>query len=95
MLCDSPDELKRRMPGTVLIVLSTQAREVRAVLADAEGVSSSVLVGDGVHLVVDDAPRHMRNSRKQLEAASTPFDSIEPSEPSIEDLFVAYVQAQG
>jgi len=94
MLCDSPDELKRRMPGTVLIVPSTRAREVREVLADAEGVSSSVLVGDGVHLVVDDAPGRIAQFRKQLEAASIPFDSIDPGEPSIEDLFVAYVQAQ-
>ncbi len=94
MLCDSPDELKRRMPGTVLIVPSTRAREVREVLAGAEGVSSSVLVGDGVHLVVDDAPRRIAQFRKQLEAASIPFDSIGASEPSIEDLFVAYVQAQ-
>ena len=94
MLCDSPDELKRRMPGTVLIVPSTRAREVHEVLANAEGVSSSVLVGDGVHLVVDDAPRRIAQFRKQLEAASIPFDSIGASEPSIEDLFVAYVQAQ-
>jgi len=94
MLCASPDELKRRMPGTVLIVPSTRAREVHEVLANAEGVSSSVLVGDGVHLVVDDAPRRIAQFRKQLEAASIPFDSIGASEPSIEDLFVAYVQAQ-
>jgi len=94
MLCDSPDELKRRMRGTVLIVPSTRARAVHEVLASAEGVSSSVLVGDGVHLVVDDAPRRIAQFRKQLEAASIPFDSIGASEPSIEDLFVAYVQAQ-
>ena len=78
----------------MLIVPSTRAREVHKALANAEGVSSSVLVGDGVHLVVDDAPRRIAQFRKQLEAASIPFDSIGASEPSIEDLFVAYVQAQ-
>ena len=94
MLCDSPDELKRRMRGTVLIVPSTRAREVHERCANAEGVSSSVLVGDGVHLVVDDAQRRIAQLRKQLGARIDPFDSIAPSEPTIEDLFVAYVQAQ-
>ncbi len=95
MLCDSPEELKRRMPGTVLTVASPRAREVHMQLANAEGVSSLVLVGDGVHLVVDDAERRLPELRRTLDAASIPFDAITPSEPTIEDLFVAYVQGRG
>jgi len=94
MLCDTPERLKRRMPGTVLVVNSPRARDVRERLADAEGVSSVVLVGDGVHLVVDDAELRLPELRRNLDSASIPFDTITPSEPTIEDLFVAYVQEQ-
>ncbi|HTY54490.1 MAG TPA: ABC transporter ATP-binding protein [Candidatus Binataceae bacterium] len=94
MLCDTPEKLKHRMPGTVLVVSSPQAREVRDRLAHADGVSSVVLVGNGVHLVVDDAQRRLPQLRQSLEAGSIPFDAITPSEPTIEDLFVAYVQGE-
>jgi len=94
MLCDTPEKLKQRMPGTVLVVSSPRAREIRERLANAEGVSSVVLVGDGVHLVVDDAERRLPELRRSLDTASIPFDAITPSEPTIEDLFVAYVQGQ-
>lgn len=95
MMCDTPEQLKQRMPGTVLIVASPKAREVHAQLAKAEGVSSLVLVGDGVHLVVDNAERRLPEIKRSLDAASIPFDTITPSEPTIEDLFVAYVQGRG
>ena len=94
MLCDTPEKLKQRMPGTVLVVSSPRAREIRDRLANAEGVSSLVLVGDGVHLVVDDAERRLPELRRSLDAALIPFDALTPSEPTIEDLFVAYVQGQ-
>ncbi len=94
ILCDTPEKLKQRMPGEVLVVSSPRAREVRERLANAAGVSSLVLVGDGVHLVVDDAQRRLPELRRSLDTASIPFDAITPSEPTIEDLFVAYVQGQ-
>jgi len=94
MLCDTPEKLKQRMPGKVLVVNSPKAREIRDRLANAAGVSSLVLVGDGVHLVVDDAERRLPELRRSLATASIPFDAITPSEPTIEDLFVAYVQGQ-
>jgi len=94
LLCDTPEKLKQRMPGTVLVVSSPRARDIRDRLANAAGVSSLVLVGDGVHLVVDDAERRLPELRRNLDTASIPFDAIAPSEPTIEDLFVAYVQGQ-
>ncbi|MGD0076440.1 MAG: ABC transporter ATP-binding protein [Candidatus Binataceae bacterium] len=92
MLCDTPDKLKQQMPGTVIVVNSPRAREIRERLADAAGVSSLVLVGDGVHLVVDDAELRLPELRRSLDDASIPYDAITPSEPTIEDLFVAFVR---
>jgi len=94
MLCGAPEELKGKMPGAVLAVGSSRPREVRRHLEGAEGVRGIVMVGDGVHLVVDDAGRRSPELRRLLDAASIPFDAITPGEPTIEDLFVAYVQSR-
>ncbi|HXZ87895.1 MAG TPA: ABC transporter ATP-binding protein [Candidatus Binataceae bacterium] len=95
LLCDTPERLKAQMPGATLVVVSPHPREVRDRLSGAEGVSNVVLVGDGVHLVVDDASRRCAEAKQMLTAAGIPFDEIAESEPSIEDLFVAYVGSQG
>lgn len=71
-----------------------QLRDVRAVLARAEGILSVVLVDDGVHLVVDDAERRVPELRQRLRAAGLPFGQIARVPPTIEDLFVAAVQTQ-
>ena len=94
LLCDTPGALKRRMPGNVVVIPSPRAREVRDQLAHADGVSSLMLMGNAVHLVVDDAPLRIPALARALQLRSIPFDSMTPSEPSIEDLFVACVQKQ-
>jgi ABC-2 type transport system ATP-binding protein len=94
LLCDTPERLKESMPGALVIVNSPRARAVREHLAEAPGVSSAILMGVGVHLVVDDAQRRIPELRQRLTDAAIPFDEITASEPAIEDLFVAYVRAR-
>jgi ABC-2 type transport system ATP-binding protein len=52
-------------------------------------VLNALLVGDGVHLVVDDAPGRTPELRAKLQAAGLAFDRLEEVPPTIEDLFVA------
>ena len=94
LFCDTPAQLKKRMPGTAVSVLSAEPRWLREVLEGADGVSALVLVGDGVHLVVDDAGRRIPELQARLEAAGVPYDEMAQVTPSIEDLFVAAVQGQ-
>ncbi len=94
LLCDTPGNLKKRMPGAIVIVSSSRAREIRDLLAGAEGVSTVLLVGAGLHLVVDDAERRVPELKARMQAAGVAFDEITASEPAIEDLFVAYVQGR-
>jgi ABC-2 type transport system ATP-binding protein len=91
LLCEAPERLKARMPGAVLTITSLRAREIRERLAGAEGVSRLMLVGDGVHVVVDDAERRLPELKQRLDAAAIGYDEMVRSEPAIEDLFVAYV----
>ncbi|WP_031404056.1 ABC transporter ATP-binding protein [Thiomonas sp. FB-Cd] len=87
--CDTPARLKAAMPGTLLAVLSGQPRAVRKIIASATGVLGMLLMGDRVHVRVDDAGRRMPELRAALDAAGLANARINPAEPGIEDVFVA------
>jgi ABC-2 type transport system ATP-binding protein len=92
LFCDTPNRLKSELSGAVIAVISPRPREVRDELVHATGVSSLVLVGDGVHLVVDDAERRLPELRQRLTAAGSPFEQITRVTPTIEDVFAASVK---
>lgn len=88
LFCDEPARLKARLGKSVLVVVSPEARRMRDELASAEGISSLVLIGDGVHAVVDDAGRRVPEFEGRLKNAGIPFEPIRQVTPTIEDLFV-------
>jgi ABC-2 type transport system ATP-binding protein len=89
LFCETPAALKTHLRGAVLSLISSEPRRVRAELDGAEGVLNALLVGDGVHLVVDHAARRIPELRARMRAANLPFDRLEEVAPTIEDLFVA------
>ncbi len=89
LFCETPAELKTHLRGEVISVVSSKPRRVRAALAEADGVLNALLVGNGVHLVVDHAERRIPELRARMQAAGLPFDRLERAAPTIEDLFVA------
>jgi ABC-2 type transport system ATP-binding protein len=93
LFCDTPANLKARMGKGVLSVTSAEPRGLRSALEDAEGISSLVLTGDGLHVVVDDAARRILEFEARLKSANAPFDAIQQVAPTIEDLFVDAVQS--
>jgi len=95
LFCDAPSLLKQHLEKQVLAVSSAEPRKVRDALAGAEGVSTLVLRGDGVHAVVDDANRRMPEFKSRLAATGAPFDELVPTAPSMEDLFVELVTRKG
>jgi len=93
LFCDKPANLKARMGKGVLSVTSAEPRWLRASLEHAAGISSLVLTGDGLHVVVDDAARRIPEFEARLKSANIPYDAIQQVAPSIEDLFVDAVQS--
>lgn len=89
LYCETPARLKKQLRGAVVSVVASDARRVRAELERADGVLNVLLVGDGVHLVVDDSARRIPELRTALQTARLTFDRIEEVAPTIEDLFVA------
>jgi ABC-2 type transport system ATP-binding protein len=88
MHCDTPAALKRLMPGALVAIASPDPRAVRDALTGQPGVRTVVLVGDGVHLVVDNAGR-IAELEHRLAAGAIPYARIAEVTPTIEDLFAA------
>jgi len=95
LFCDTPANLKTTMSKGVLSVTGPEPRALRSQLEHADGISSLVLTGDGLHLVVDDAPRRVPEFEARLRAARVSFDAIQLVAPTIEDLFVDAVGSGG
>ena len=94
LFCDTPSALKTGMRKGVLSVASAEPRRVRTELEDADGISSLVMSGDGLHIVVDDVSIRKPEFVQRLTRAGIPFNSVQQVAPTIEDIFVDAVQEQ-
>ena len=88
LFCDEPENLKARMPGAVLSIVTTEGRRLRDELRAVPGVTGTVLVGDAIHVFVDDGARRLREIQARLDSDHTDYSEIAQVPPSIEDLFV-------
>jgi ABC-2 type transport system ATP-binding protein len=95
LFCDTPANLKAGMVKGVLSITGPDPRSMRIQLEDADGISSLVLTGDALHVVVDDAARRIPEFEARLKSANVPFDAIQQVAPTIEDLFVDAVGSGG
>jgi len=95
LYCDTPAVLKQRMPGALIAISSAEGRNVRNAVGGLPGVSNALLVGDGVHAMVDDANTRIPELREALGHAGICFSSIAVATPSIEDVFVALLETGG
>ncbi|HVJ09092.1 MAG TPA: ABC transporter ATP-binding protein [Acidisarcina sp.] len=96
LFCDTPDNLKMKFGKDVLSIPSSDARRAHQELEHAEGISSLILTGDGVHVVVDNAGRRIPEFENRLRNSGIPYDAIRQVTPTIEDLFVdAVTSGQG
>ena len=88
LFCDTPNNLKSKLGKGVLSVISPEPLRLRAELEHAEGISSLVVTGDGLHVMVDDAGRRIPEFEARLKESGIPFEAIHQVTPTIEDLFV-------
>ena len=88
LFCDTPNNLKSKLGKGVLSIISPEPLRLRSQLEHAEGISSLVVTGDGLHVVVDDAGRRIPEFEARMKEAGIPFEAIHQVTPTIEDLFV-------
>ncbi|MGB5232183.1 MAG: ATP-binding cassette domain-containing protein [Desulfoprunum sp.] len=85
----SPDEIRRLMPGRILTIRSSRAREVTTILEGRTSATAVNTFGDSVHLVCPDIDRPTEEARRLLELAGVDWDHMKESSPSLEDVFVS------
>ncbi|HEX7683524.1 MAG TPA: ABC transporter ATP-binding protein [Trinickia sp.] len=89
--CAAPGALKRHVHGALLAIEGGDPRAVRDALAGAPGVLGILLMGDRVHVQVDDRASRIAELQARLSAQAVAHGAIEAIEPGIEDVFVALV----
>ena len=87
--CDTPSRLKQMMPGALLAVGTANARGAYAALEGVPGIQGLLLMGDRVHVRVDDADRRLPELRGVLAERGIADAEVTRIEPGIEDVFVA------
>jgi len=91
----TPEELKRDLDGHHLLRLDTGATlDTMQTLESVPGVIESAVFGGGLHVVVDDGQAVMDRIRQKLQAENIEIRKLEPITPSLEDVFVAMIEAE-
>jgi ABC-2 type transport system ATP-binding protein len=92
LFCDKPDLLKQSLRNRVVAVATSDPRSARTAIEKTKGLRSVVLVGDGMHLLVDDASQLIPVLREKMAAANVEYSAVEAVTASLEDVFVNAVQ---
>jgi ABC-2 type transport system ATP-binding protein len=94
LLCDTPEMLKSRLPGGVVAVVSPTPLAIRDLIGGDAAFADSLVVGNELHLLVDDPELRVPQLRTILDAHAVSYDEILSVPPSIEDLFVSAVKGE-
>jgi len=88
LICDRPQSLRAMMSKAVLSVVSSAAGRIKQILAGEKAIFGAIVVGDSVHLFVEDASLALSRIQVLLDTASVPYEAIEQVSPTVEDFFV-------
>jgi ABC-type multidrug transport system ATPase subunit len=87
---DTPAALQASMEGVMLDVVASEPRGARDILRASPEVRSAYLFGDTIHVLLDSGS-DLGGPRRVLDNGGIAVESIEPSTPSLEDVFMGLV----
>ena len=91
----SPAELKRGLTAHSLLYLdSSDPLDTMRALESVSGVVEVAVFGGGLHVTVDDVEATSARMREALAAKGIEVKRLERIEPSMEDVFVALIEAE-
>lgn len=88
LFCDTPEMLKARLGKQIVLIVAQEPRRAKTVLEGLAGISSLVLRGDALRVVVDDAAQRAPEFAASLRTAGVVIDLMQQVSPTIEDVFV-------
>ena len=92
---DTPRALRTRVVEPILKVLTESAPRAVEALTGAPGIVDAAMFGRALHVTVEDAEVGATRIRKVLGAVGSTVKDIHPVDPSLEDVFVSLVRAEG
>ncbi|GLI38678.1 ABC transporter ATP-binding protein [Geobacter hydrogenophilus] len=94
LACDTPDNLRGLMDGTILEVRTPDPRRAALLLRERLEGESVGIFGDRLHVVTRDAEETGRAIKAIMEGAGVTVQSIRPVEPSLEDVLVSVLSGE-
>jgi len=92
---DTPRALRARVVAPILEVRTDDAPGAVDTLLGARGVIDAAMFGRALHVTVSSAEEGSTAVRAAMAAAGRQVTSIRPVQPSLEDVFVSLVRAEG
>jgi len=92
---DAPRALRDRVVEPILQVRTDDAPRAVEALVGAPGILEAAMFGRLLHVTVEEAEGGRETVRRILEDAGRTVEDMRPVEPSLEDVFVSLVRAEG
>jgi ABC-2 type transport system ATP-binding protein len=92
---DAPRALRRRVVEPILQVRTDDAPRAVEALVGAPGILEAAMFGRLLHVTVEEAESGRRAVRHILESAGRTVTDMQAVDPSLEDVFVSLVRAEG
>ena len=92
---DTPRELRRRMTAPILELHTDNAPKAVEALMGAAGIVETAMFGRNVHVTLDAVEGAQDVVRHAMAAAGREVHGLRAIEPSLEDVFVSLVRAEG
>jgi len=95
LVCGTPDDVKARMRGTILQVVTTNSRGAVAALKQRLRAESVGLFGDRIHIVTQEPDATAAQVESILAGSGIRITDRRRVEPTLEDVFISIVGSQG
>ncbi len=92
---DSPENIRAAIPGELIEVYAEDWQAARRALQDVPGVLEVQTYGEALHLLVDSAPRRLRQVRAVLRRARVRYRNLRPAPLRMEEAFVFLIHRLG
>ena len=92
--CDTPEVLRRRVPGELLAVWTPHLVAAREAIGRLPGVLETQTYGDVLHVFVDNAARMIPLVEATLAASGIAVIDVRLTAPRVEEAFVSLIRAR-
>jgi ABC-2 type transport system ATP-binding protein len=93
--CDTPDGLRRLVPGELLAIWTPQVMRARPIVAAQPDVLEVQVYGDLLHVFVKDAAAAAPLLAQALAGAGVPVVEIRRAQPRVEEAFISLIAGRG